>query len=127
MALSIHCDSCELMAGQNLPWSLRIKTLEELMHLREESARNYPPSIQRLEMVLDNLVLLLGNGNYPGRERLWVESIVNKLMWRNYPELMKLKGSEKCVVFVPDHYLINSPECVAPDRVDGEAFSKRVL
>ena len=113
MAHLIQCDSCDSMADQNFdPLPLRTQTLHDLM----DSSTYHPPFVENLEMVLDNLIFLLGNGDYSHRQLGNIKKVVDDLMWRNYPEVMKWNQSQKCVVFIPDHYLIGAPECVAPER-----------
>ena len=74
---------------------------------------------KRFELVLNNLILLLGNGEDQTEEEDTqdLKEIVIKLTWRNYPELMEWNGKDKLVIFIPDHYLIKVP--VYPDPTRG--------
>ena len=109
--MTCHC--CVLQKRLQAP--LEVKTIFELIESFKRSrgqygSQSYQQGILTLKLILNNLTLLMGHGiEYKDSILKKIPKIVDILMVRNYPELVKWKGIGKLAIFVPDHYLIKAP------------------
>ena len=76
------------------------------------SSQNASSRNQKIRHILKNLYVLLGHGEQ-ARD---IKEAVEKLMCRNYPEILEWDGLSKLVVFVPEYYLNKATEYVNPEE-----------
>ena len=67
---------------------------------------------KKLRKVMKNLIVLMG----PGVLANSIHEATEKLMLRNYPELLDFDGTQKLVIFVPDIFLTKVPKYLDPSR-----------
>ena len=95
---------CDLMKNQTFYSSQGPKLKEKLKPISESD---------KFGSIEKNLNCLLGNGQngfFP------IPDIAERLLFRNYPEVVSFDGKGKLVIFVPEWFLSKAFKCVDPSH-----------